>query len=144
MGIRVSRLLANHPAELGDGAAVVASLPQRQRQRIPVVDLVGTQLNRLAIFLDGVNQVLGGAQGVREGHVEVRVVGAQADCCPEFGHTLVEFAGLGERHGKPSVGVGVIGSQLEDFLIFGDGPRHVSRLEQRDSQTPCGSRCPAA
>ena len=63
--------------------------------------------------------------------MEVRVVGAQADRGPEFGHALVEFAGLGERHGKPGVGVGVIGSQLEDFLILSAGPRHVSRLEQR-------------
>ena len=106
MGIGVSRLLADHPAELGDGPAVVARLPQRQRQRIPVVGLLGTQLNRLAIFLDGVNQVLRGPQRVRERHVQVRVVGAQADSGAEFGHTLIEFACLGERRGQPGVGLG--------------------------------------
>ena len=85
MGIAVSRLPANHPAEFGNGSAVVSGPTQSQCQRIPVVDLLGTQFNRQAILFNGVNQIPCGLEGVGDGEVEVRVSGAQADSGTELG-----------------------------------------------------------
>ena len=108
----------------------VMAPPQCHRQRIPVIGLLGAQLNRPAILLDGVNQVSGGLERVAQRQVQIRVVGAQADSGAEFGHTLIESAGLGERRGQPRVRLGIIGSLGKDLLIFRAGRSHVSRLQQ--------------
>ena len=110
--------------ELLDGALVVTGLPQRQRQVKPEINLVRLELDRLTVFLYGVDRVVRGPQSVGQTQVELGIARAQARRGAILGHTLADIPRLGERRSEAGVGVSIVrivGLELDRPAVLLDG-----------------------
>ena len=107
--------------KIGTGSGGAARAGLKDAEIVPAIGVVGLEVKREALLIDGLGKISAGVEELRDEGVDFRIVRVAGGGFAELLESIVASSGLGEGHGEMLAGFEIIGLLLNGGLKKRDG-----------------------